>query len=297
MVLARFTVARQPGKIMNIITDAQELQKQCLAWRRDGLTIGLVPTMGYFHKGHLALMDRARTECDKLIVTLFVNPTQFGENEDLDKYPHDFDGDSAKAKSRGTDVLFAPATTDMYEEDHATWVNVPELGKHLCGASRSGHFKGVCTVVTKLFMLAQPNVAVFGQKDWQQLAIIKRMVRDLNIPVKVIGHEIVREQDGLAMSSRNAYLTEEERAAAPAIRKGLVKTAERVKNGERNAQAAKQFLMNEYASTLPMGTVDYIEIVTPDAIDPIDEITGPTLTAVAVRVGRARLIDNILIEV
>ncbi len=282
---------------MNIITDPKELQKQCAAWRRDGLTIGLVPTMGYFHEGHLALMGRARPLCDKLIVTLFVNPTQFGENEDLDKYPHDLDGDSAKAKSRGTDLLFTPKTTDMYEADHATWVDVPELGKHLCGASRSGHFKGVCTVVTKLFMLAQPSVAVFGQKDWQQLAIIKRMVRDLNIPVNIIGHEIIREPDGLAMSSRNAYLTEEERAAAPAIRKGLVKMAEMVKNGERNTEVIKTFLYNEYASALPIGTVDYIEIVDPDAIEPIEIITGPVLTAVAVRIGKARLIDNILIEV
>ena len=282
---------------MNIITDPRELQKQCLTWRSEGLTIGLVPTMGYFHEGHLALMDRARPLCDKLIVTLFVNPTQFGENEDLNKYPHDLDGDSAKAQSRGTDLIFAPESSAMYEEDHAPWVDVPELGKHLCGASRSGHFKGVCTVVTKLFMLTQPDVAVFGRKDWQQLAIIKRMVRDLNIPVQIIGHEIIRESDGLALSSRNAYLTEKERAAAPSIRKGLVKMAEMVKNGERNAEVAKAFLHNEYASTLPMGTVDYIELVDPDAIEPIEIITGSTLAAVAVRIGKARLIDNILIEV
>lgn len=282
---------------MNTITDPYELQKQCLAWRREALTIGLVPTMGYFHEGHLALMERARPLCDKLIVTLFVNPTQFGENEDLDKYPHDLEGDSAKAQSRGTDLLFAPNASAMYDANHATWVDVPKLGAHLCGASRAGHFKGVCTVVTKLFMLTQPSIAIFGQKDWQQLAIIKRMVRDLNIPVEIIGHEIIREADGLAMSSRNAYLTAQERAAAPAIRKGLVKVAEKVKNGERNAEAVKSFMYNEYASTLPMGTVDYIEIVDPEAIEPIGTITGSALIAVAVAVGRARLIDNILIEV
>jgi len=282
---------------MNTVTDPKELQRQCLAWRREGLTIGLVPTMGYFHEGHLSLMDEARLRCDKLIVTLFVNPTQFGENEDLDKYPHDFDGDSAKAESHGVDLLFAPAKVDMYHPDHATWIDVPELGVHLCGTSRPGHFRGVCTIVTKLFMLAQPDVAVFGQKDWQQLAIIKRMVRDLDMPIEIIGNEIVREADGLALSSRNAYLTKDERAAAPAIRKGLVKMTEKVLAGERYADAVKRSLQNEYASTLPMGTVDYIEIVTPDTIEPVDEITKNVLIAVAIFMGKARLIDNILIEV
>ncbi|MGL1861521.1 MAG: pantoate--beta-alanine ligase [Pseudodesulfovibrio sp.] len=282
---------------MQTITDPKALQAQCLQWQRDGLTIGLVPTMGYFHEGHLSLMDRARPLCDKLIVTLFVNPTQFGENEDLDKYPHDLAGDSAKAESHGADLLFAPNKDAMYAADHATWIDVPDLGQHLCGASRPGHFRGVCTVVTKLFMLAQPTVAVFGQKDWQQLAIIKRMVRDLDIPVEIIGHEIIREADGLAMSSRNAYLTDEERTAAPAIRKGLLKLADMVKGGERDAQAAKKFLIKEYAAALPMGTVDYIEIVDPEAIAPLDTIGKSALVAVAVFMGKARLIDNILIEV
>ncbi len=282
---------------MNIISDPQTLQKQCLEWRQQGLTIGLVPTMGYLHEGHTTLMDRARPLCDKLIVTLFVNPTQFGENEDLGNYPHDFDGDKAKAESHGADLLFAPSNDNMYEADHATWIDVPELGQHLCGASRPGHFRGVCTVVTKLFMLAQPTVAVFGQKDWQQLAIIKRMVRDLNIPVEVIGQEIIREADGLALSSRNAYLTEEERAAAPAIRKGLLKAAEKAQAGETKSDSIKQFLLEEYTSTLPMGTVDYIEIVCPDSIAPVKKISGSALAAVAIQVGKARLIDNLLIEV
>lgn len=282
---------------MNILTDPKELQRQCLAWRRDGLTVGLVPTMGYFHDGHLSLMERARTECDKLVVTLFVNPTQFGENEDLTTYPHDLDGDKAKAESRKVDVLFVPAKSDMYAADHASWVTVDGLGDHLCGASRPGHFRGVCTVVTKLFMLAQPDVAVFGQKDWQQLAILRRMVHDLDIPVKIIGAPIVRESDGLAMSSRNAYLSDEGRAAAPAIRKGLVKIAEMVKEGECTVSALKSFLQTEYASTLPMGKVDYIEIVDPDTVQPVEVVTGPVLAAVAIAVGKPRLIDNILIEV
>lgn len=282
---------------MQILTDPNTLQSKCLEWRKAGLTIGLVPTMGFFHDGHLALMETARPICDKLIVSLFVNPTQFGANEDLDKYPHDFDGDKAKSEAMGADLLFAPVPGDMYAADHATWIDVPTLGEHLCGAARPGHFRGVCTVVTKLFMLTQANVAVFGQKDWQQLSIIKRMVRDLNIPIRIVGHDIVREADGLAMSSRNAYLTESERAAAPAIRKGLLKTAETVKSGERNAETIKKLLRTEYTVNLPEGRIDYIEVVDPDAITPVSEATDAVLVAVAVQLGRARLIDNILIEV
>ena len=282
---------------MKIITEPRELQRQCLAWRAHGLTIGVVPTMGFLHEGHMALMDRARPECDKLVATLFVNPTQFGPNEDLTSYPSDFEGDRAKAEAHGVDLLFAPAPDAMYAPNHATWIDVPALGEHLCGADRPGHFRGVCTVVTKLFMLAQPNVAVFGQKDWQQLAILKRMVRDLNIPVKLIGHPIVREPDGLALSSRNAYLTREERAAAPAIRQGLLGLAEKARAGERDCAALKRALEEEYAATLPAGRVDYIEIVDPDDIVPTDAISGTALAAVAIRLGRARLIDNILIEV
>lgn len=282
---------------MQIITDPKELQRQCLEWRREGLKVGLVPTMGYFHEGHTTLMDRARLMCDKLVVTLFVNPTQFGENEDLDKYPHDLDGDKAKAEAHGADVLFAPVKADMYHPNHATWIDVPELGEHLCGASRPGHFRGVCTVVTKLFMLAQPDVAVFGQKDWQQLAIIRRMVRDLDIPVDIVGNEIVRESDGLAMSSRNAYLTEEERAAAPGIRQALLKVADKVRGGERSVETVKGFLHKEFETALPMGRADYIEVVDPESIVPVESIAGPVLIAVAVFMGKARLIDNIHIEV
>ncbi len=282
---------------MNIINDPQELQQHCLTWRRDGLRIGLVPTMGYLHDGHQALMRHARTLCDRLVVSIFLNPTQFGPGEDLDKYPHDPEGDKAKALACGTDLLFMPDPAAMYAANHATWIDVPDLGRHLCGARRPGHFRGVCTVVTKLFMLAQPEVAVFGRKDWQQLAILKRLVRDLNIPVDLVGHDIVREADGLALSSRNAYLTRDERAAAPAIRQGLVKLAEMVQKGERDPEVAKKFLRDEYAATLPMGTVDYIELVDPDDITPVAAVTGPVLAAVAVGMGRARLIDNILIEV
>jgi len=282
---------------MKIVTDPQELQRQCLVWRSTEKIVGLVPTMGFLHAGHMALMDRMRPECDRMVVTLFVNPAQFGENEDLSNYPHDLDGDRAKAEAHGADLLFAPAPDAMYAADHATWVEVPELGRHLCGASRPIHFRGVCTVVTKLFNLTRAHKAVFGQKDWQQLAILRRMVRDLNMPVEIIGHPIVREPDGLALSSRNAYLTETERAAAPAIRKGLLNLREAVRAGQRNAAEARAALQEEYASTLPMGEVDYIEIVDPADIVPLEQISGPVLAAVAVRMGKARLIDNILIEV
>ncbi|BDQ35105.1 pantoate--beta-alanine ligase [Pseudodesulfovibrio portus] len=282
---------------MKIVTDPQELQRQCLVWRNAERTVGLVPTMGFLHAGHTALMDRMRPECDRMVVTLFVNPTQFGENEDLSNYPHDFEGDCAKAEAHGADLLFAPAPDAMYAPDHATWVEVPELGRHLCGASRPIHFRGVCTVVTKLFNLTRAHKAVFGQKDWQQLAILRRMARDLNMPVEIIGHPIVRESDGLALSSRNAYLTETERAAAPAIRRGLLNLRETVRAGQRNAGAARAALKEEYASTLPMGEVDYIEIVDPADIVPMEDISGPVLAAVAIRLGKARLIDNILIEV
>lgn len=282
---------------MNIITDPAELQRQCTKWQRQGLTIGLVPTMGYLHAGHAALMDRARPECDRLVVTLFVNPTQFGENEDLSTYPRNPDGDASTAKAHGADLLFAPEPGTMYADNHATWVEAPKLGVHLCGAARPIHFRGVCTVVTKLFMLSRADVAVFGEKDWQQLAILRRMVRDLNIPVRLIGHPIVREEDGLALSSRNAYLTEEERAAAPAIRRGLVELAEKALAGERDCAALKRFLTGKYAAELPMGEPDYIEIVHPDEMEPLETIDGPALAAVAVRMGKARLIDNILIEV
>jgi pantoate--beta-alanine ligase len=282
---------------MKIITNPTELQRQCLAWRKQGLAVGLVPTMGYLHNGHTSLIDRARPECDRLVVSVFVNPAQFGANEDLSSYPRDFESDCAKAEAHGADLVFAPEPGAMYADNHATWVEAPRLGEHLCGASRPVHFRGVCTVVTKLFMLTQAEVAVFGEKDWQQLAILRRLVRDLNIPIRLIGQPIVREEDGLALSSRNAYLTDTERAAAPNIRKGLLKLAEKVRDGEHDAETLKRFLTDEYAAALPMGVVDYIEIVDPDEISPVETISRNALAAVAVQMGKARLIDNILLEV
>ena len=282
---------------METISNPQELQNLCLMLRSEGKKIGLVPTMGYFHKGHLSLMDAARKQCDVLIVSLFVNPTQFGENEDLDAYPQDLERDSRLAGEHGVDILFAPVRDDMYFDDHSTWVEVPDLSANLCGKSRPIHFRGVATVVTKLFMTAQPHVAVFGQKDWQQLAVIKRMVRDLNIPVDVQGHEIVREESGLALSSRNVYLTEEEKAVAPNIQKGLQKMRAQVATGESDAAKLKQNLTDFYAETIPGSSIDYIEIVHPENINILKKVEESALCAVAVQVGKARLIDNLLIKV
>ncbi|WP_319761235.1 pantoate--beta-alanine ligase [Maridesulfovibrio sp.] len=282
---------------METINNPQELQNLCLMLRSEGKKIGLVPTMGYFHNGHLSLMDAARKQCDVLIVSLFVNPTQFGENEDLDAYPHDLERDAKLAEEHGVDILFAPVRDEMYFDDHCTWVEVPDLAVNLCAESRPVHFRGVATVVTKLFMTAQPHVAVFGQKDWQQLAIIKRMVRDLNIPVDVQGHEIVREESGLALSSRNVYLTDEEKSVAPNIQKGLQKMKAQVASGESDADKLKSDLADFYAETIPHSRIDYIEIVDPDNINILKKVDKYALCAVAVQVGKARLIDNLLIKV
>lgn len=282
---------------MEIINNPQELQNLALMLRAEGKKIALVPTMGYFHKGHLSLMEAARKQADVVIVSLFVNPTQFGPNEDLDAYPHDLERDARLAEEHGVDILFTPTREEMYHDDHCTWVKVPDLAANLCGKSRPVHFRGVATVVTKLFMTAQPHVAVFGEKDWQQLAIIKRMVRDLNIPVDVQGHPIVREESGLAMSSRNVYLTDEEKKTAPMIQKGLRIMRDTVEQGEDDTSRLRQELTSFYEREIPGSQIDYIKIVHPENIQDIEKIDGPALCAVAVQVGKARLIDNLLIKV
>lgn len=280
---------------MDIITTPLELQERCLAMRGQGLRIGLVPTMGYFHRGHLALMDAARGRSDVLVVSLFVNPTQFGPNEDLAKYPRDFERDRALAEEHGAGILFAPVPGAMYPAGDDTRVEVPSLSGVLCGQARPIHFAGVTRVVTKLFHLVQPHVAVFGQKDWQQLAIIRRMVRDLFFPVEIVGQEIVREPDGLALSSRNVYLTDKERAQAPGLQRGLTSAKALVASGERSADAVRQHILDFYAVHVPLGQVDYVAVVNPESLEPLSEIGPAALAAVAVRLGRARLIDNLLL--
>ena len=282
---------------MDHLADPTLLRQHCLSWRTQGLTVALVPTMGFLHAGHLSLFDHARTCADRLVVSIFVNPTQFGPNEDLDRYPRDLPRDLELAAAHGVDLVFAPEAGAMYFPDHAAWVDVPELGRVLCGASRPGHFRGVCTVVAKLFGLVRPDFAVFGQKDWQQLAIIRRMTRDLELGVTVIGRPILREADGLAMSSRNVFLTPEERQKAPAIRQGLLLVQQAVQAGERDAAKLGLMFRAHLAEKLAVARVDYAELAHPEALSPVARVDAPTLLAVAVFVGRVRLIDNILLEV
>lgn len=280
---------------MDIIRDPLQLQGMCLDWRSQGRRIGFVPTMGYFHAGHLALMDAAKAQADRLVVSLFVNPAQFGPSEDLAAYPRDFERDSRLAAEHGADVLFVPDPEAMYRGPDV-WVDVPEVATHLCGASRPGHFRGVATVVAKLLVLVQPHVAVFGEKDRQQLAVIRAMVRQLFLPVTIVGHPIVREPDGLAMSSRNVYLTPAERAVAPGIHKGLTQAREWTLAGERDAARLAGRLRELYAAQVPGGRVDYAEFVHPETMTPVATVDGPVVLAVAVFLGKARLIDNLLIE-
>ncbi|OBQ57505.1 pantoate--beta-alanine ligase [Halodesulfovibrio spirochaetisodalis] len=277
---------------MQIITSPAELQKICLKWRCEGIKVGLVPTMGYFHEGHKNLMRIAREKSDKLIVSLFVNPTQFAANEDLDAYPTNHEGDAQDARELGTDILFIPEPGSMYAEDHATWVEVPNLAKGLCSETRPTHFRGVSTVVTKLLVLTLPEYAVFGEKDWQQLAIIRRLTRDLNLPTTIIGGPLIREDDGLAMSSRNAYLTPEERAQAKHINAGIRAGAAAFEQGERDVEELKKIIRAYWAEHLPLGKEDYLEFIDPDSMEPVTAITDKARCATAVYVGKGRLLDN-----
>lgn len=278
---------------MQILSSAQALADCCRSWHKEGKTIALVPTMGYYHEGHMSLMDKARTLADKVVVSLFVNPTQFGPNEDYASYPRDMERDAAIAREHGADLLFTPTPDELYAPDAGTWVEVPEMGQLLCGISRPIHFRGVCTVCTKLFLLSQADYAVFGNKDWQQQAIIRRMVRDLFIPIAIVGVPIARAEDGLALSSRNVYLTEEERAQAPEIHKGLVYAKTMVEHGEIRANVLKEAVLRRWASTLPLGRLDYLQVIDSASLSQVEEITGPATMACAIKMGKARLIDNI----
>lgn len=278
---------------MQILTTPQALRDVCHKWRFSGAHTVLVPTMGYFHEGHVSLMQYARQHGDKVITTLFVNPAQFGENEDLGTYPRDMQRDAAIAEANGVDILFTPAADAMYEKSHSTWVEVPHMAKRLCGISRPVFFRGICTVVSKLLMLTLPSTAVFGEKDWQQLAIIRRMVRDLNIPTHITGYPIVREADGLAMSSRNVYLTPEERRQAPAVYEGLLAGRNLVQEGERNISTIKAAIRSHWAVHIPEASIDYLEIFHPESLEYLEDVNGPAHVACALQHGKARLIDNL----
>ncbi len=278
---------------MNIAETVQEVREQVKTWRKEGLSVGLVPTMGYLHEGHKSLIDKAVKENDRVVVSVFVNPIQFGPSEDLASYPRDLNRDAKLCEDAGADLVFHPADDEMYFDDFCTYVDMDDLTKGLCGKTRPTHFRGVCTVVSKLFHIVAPDRAYFGQKDAQQLAVIRRMVRDLNFDLEIVGCPIVREADGLAKSSRNTYLNEAERAAAIVLHKGLNAGEELLKSGETDAakiiNAVKEVIEGE-----PLAKIDYVELVDWNTLKPVDTVQAEVLVAVAVYIGNTRLIDNFI---
>lgn len=279
-------------KIVNTINEVRETVK---AWHKQGLTVGLVPTMGYLHEGHASLIARASKENDRVVVSDFVNPIQFAPNEDLASYPRDIDRDAKVCEENGADIIFHPTPEEMYHKDFSTFVDITGPSEELCGKSRPIHFRGVCTVVSKLFLIASPDRAYFGQKDAQQLAVIKRMVRDLNFDIEIVGCPIIREADGLAKSSRNTYLSPEERKAAVILHKALEKGKELVLNGEKSAKAVID-TVTQIINSEPLAKIDYVQVVDFPNIKVVEDINGDILTAVAVYIGKTRLIDNFIIE-
>jgi pantoate--beta-alanine ligase len=279
---------------MEVIEGAEAMQRRCEELRLARKTLGFVPTMGFLHEGHLELLKVARKHADVVIVSIFVNPTQFGPKEDFKSYPRDMEGDLAKVGRVGVDLVFTPGVEDMYPEGAQTTVAVGPLTRHLCGLSRPGHFDGVTTVVAKLFNITKPHVAVFGQKDYQQLTVIARMVRDLNMDVQIIGVPTVREPDGLAMSSRNSYLSPEERKSALSLKKSMDLADRMFDQGERNAgriQAAVRELILSY----PLTQIDYAALCHPVTLEDMEVLGERALLALAVKVGKTRLIDNCLL--
>jgi len=281
---------------MRVIRSIQEMYKLSESARKEGKIIGFVPTMGYLHEGHLSLIRIARKRCDLLVVSIFVNPTQFGPNEDLNSYPRDFERDSKLCEKEGVDVIFAPTAEEMYPDGYSTWVEVKgPVTEVLCGAFRPGHFRGVTTVVAKLFNIVQPHFAVFGQKDAQQLVVIKKMTRELNFPVEIVAAPTVREKDGLAMSSRNEYLNENERKVAPKIYQSLILVKNMLLRGERDTEKIKNE-MRKFLESAKLIKVQYIDIVDADTLEPLKNARGRVMVALAAFLGRARLIDNIIVD-
>lgn len=279
---------------MRVVRTEGEMTRLSLVWRDRGLRVGFVPTMGALHPGHLSLVDAARETCDRVVVSIFVNPTQFGKNEDLSKYPRDLQGDCRLLEERGVSAVFAPDNDVIYPEGFSTTVSVSGVSSGLCGEYRPGHFQGVATVCAALFGIVRPHAAVFGMKDAQQLAVIRRMVRDLRLDVEIIAAPIVREEDGLAMSSRNAYLSPGERRQAPAIYRGLMKARELGLGGERDAAALKARFLS-VVEPMNLLKVQYVEVVDHLTMAPLEKVTDKALMAVAVYAGATRLIDNIII--
>ena len=280
---------------MEVIETVEKMQRASEAFRQVGRKIALVPTMGFFHEGHLELMRVARKHSDILLISIFVNPTQFGPGEDLDQYPRDREGDLFKAREVGVDVVFMPSSEDMYPEGCQTSVQVEKVANHLCGLSRPGHFKGVTTVVNKLFNITKPHLAVFGQKDYQQLTVISRMVMDLNMDIQILGVPTVREEDGLAMSSRNSYLSVEERKSALCLKKSLDLALRIFRGGERSA-AAVRHAVEDVIRNHPFTHIDYVSLCDPVTLEETETLGEETLLALAVRVGKTRLIDNCVLR-
>lgn len=279
---------------MKVTTTISETREQIRAWKKEGLTIGLVPTMGYLHEGHASLIKKCRKENDRVVVSVFVNPTQFGPNEDLEDYPRDFARDSALCESIGADLIFHPEPEEMYD-DACAYVSIHTLSDTLCGKTRPIHFKGVCTVVSKLFNIVTPDNAYFGQKDAQQLAIIKKMVKDLNFDIRIVGCPIIREEDGLAKSSRNTYLNPEERKAALCLHRAVLRGQEIIAAGCSSEGVRQE--MEKVILAEPLAKIDYISVVDALTMQPVDAVDRDVLVAMAVYIGKTRLIDNFSYEV
>lgn len=280
---------------MELVTKIADVKKYVRNWKKEGLSIGLVPTMGYLHEGHKSLIDRAVKENDRVIVSDFVNPIQFGPKEDLASYPRDIDADCRLCEEAGASLVFHPEPSEMYFDDFTTFVDTSGVSAELCGKSRPIHFRGVCTVVNKLFNIAQADRAYFGQKDAQQLAVVRRMVRDLNMNIEIVGCPIVREKDGLAKSSRNTYLSADERKAALVLSRSLAIGRSLIENGERNGDRVIEAIKAEIEKE-PLARIDYVEMVKWDTIEIHHSIDCDVLVAMAVYIGKTRLIDNFIWE-
>ncbi|MGN0558190.1 MAG: pantoate--beta-alanine ligase [Acutalibacteraceae bacterium] len=276
---------------MKIVSTVIEVREQVKKWREQGLSVGFVPTMGYLHEGHKSLILKSVEQNDRTVVSVFVNPTQFSENEDLSTYPRDLDADAALCTDAKADFIFHPEPSEMYPQGFCTGVNMSVLTEELCGKSRPVHFGGVCTVVSKLFNIVKPDRAYFGEKDAQQLAIIRQMVKDLNFDIEIVGCPIVRESDGLAKSSRNTYLNAEERKAAVILSKSIELGKELVQNGERDAQTVIKEMTDKISSE-PLARIDYVEVVDALTMQRVQKIEKSVLVAIAVFIGKTRLIDN-----
>lgn len=280
---------------MKVVTTIDEVRAEVKAWKKEGKSIGFVPTMGYLHEGHGSLISTARKENDKVVVSIFVNPMQFGPTEDLESYPRDLEKDSAFCESLGADLIFHPEPSEMYHEGFSSFVDMSVLTEELCGLSRPVHFRGVCTVVSKLFHIVQPDRAYFGQKDAQQLAVIRHMVDDLNMDIQIVGCPIIREADGLAKSSRNTYLSKEEREAALVLSKSIALGRGLVEDGETDtAKIVKA--MSEFIEKEPLAKIDYVKAVDGPTMQQIPTVKKPMLVAIAVYIGKTRLIDNFIYD-